>query len=163
MLVWSNYLGGKSAVTDDHVQIGRQFGLFLRRAERFYAGLRCGDAGLDLERGDYILLGRLAGGGPMRMSALAEDVCLDLSTVSRQVGALTAAGLVTRTADPTDRRAQLIEATPAGHEVFARNRERWLAALRDLLGAWTPEERREFARLFTRLNDAIAGWGQENR
>jgi DNA-binding MarR family transcriptional regulator len=140
---------------DDYVQIGRQFGLFLRRADRFYAELRGEQDGLDLERADYILLGRVAGSGPARLTALAEDVCLDLSTVSRQVGALAAAGLVTRTADPTDRRAQLIEATPAGHEVFARNRERWLAALRDLLGDWTPEERREFARLFTRFNDAM--------
>jgi DNA-binding MarR family transcriptional regulator len=37
----------------------------------------------------------------------------------------------------------------------ARNREKWLAALRTLLADWTPAERQEFARLFARLNDAM--------
>jgi DNA-binding MarR family transcriptional regulator len=143
-------------LADDHVEIGRQFGIFLRRADRFYASLRVSPDGLDLERGAYILLGRIAGGGPTRLSALADDVYLDLSTVSRQVGALESAGLVARNPDPTDRRAVLVEATPTGQEVFARNRDLWQSALRDLLADWLPQERAEFTRLFTRFNEMIA-------
>jgi DNA-binding MarR family transcriptional regulator len=101
------------------------------------------------------VLGRVTTGGPGRLSALAGDLCVDLSTVSRQVAALEAAGLVRRTTDPTDRRASLVEATETGAEVYARNREKWLAALRKLLGDWTAGERQEFARLFARLNDAM--------
>jgi len=142
--------------SDDTVQIGRQFGLFLRRADRFYADLRLDPAGLDLERAAYMLLGRIATEQPARLSVLAEDVSLDLSTVSRQVAALEAAGLVSRTTDSADRRASVIAATDAGLEVFARNREIWMAALHDLLADWTPGERADFARLFARLNDTIA-------
>ncbi len=142
--------------SDDHAQISRQFGLFLRRADRFYADLRVEPDGLDLERGAYLLLGRIATDGPARLSVLAEDVCLDLSTVSRQVAALEAVGLVGRTTDSADRRASVIAATDAGVAIFSRNREVWLAALRDLLADWTPGERAEFARLFTRLNNNIA-------
>ena len=150
-------------MTDDYVEIGRQFGIFLRRADRYYASLKAPPDGLDLERGAYLLLSRIAGGGPARLSALADDVSLDLSTVSRQVGALEAAGLVARAPDPTDRRAVLIKATPTGHEVFARNQELWQSALRDLLADWTPRERTEFTRLFARLNETIARLGQEKR
>jgi DNA-binding MarR family transcriptional regulator len=150
-------------VRDEFVDIGRQFGIFLRRAERFYAGLRDEPGGLDLDKGAYILLGRLASDGPGRLSALAEDVYLDLSTVSRQVGALEQAGLVARTPDPKDGRAALIAATEAGIAVITRHRERSLAGLRELLADWTPTERHEFARLFTKFNETIEVAGQSTK
>jgi len=147
-----------AADQDAHVQITRQLGTFLRRVERFWAGTQG-----EPDRGGYLLLGQLATDGPQRLSAAAERAGLDLSTVSRQVAALEAAGLVTRSPDPTDRRATLIEVSPAGHEVLGSNRERWHAALRELLADWTPAERAEFARLFGRFNDALAGREQERK
>ena len=97
------------------------------------------------------------------MSALAGDAGLDLSTVSRQVASLEAAGLVSRTTDPADRRAILVAVTQAGDEVLARNRELRQAALRDLLADWEPAERMQFARLFGRFNDAMARREQETK
>lgn len=142
-----------SELTDDHVQIGSQLALFIRRFERMHAGLRLSPDGIDLERAAYVLLGRIVTDGPARLSVLADDVCLDLSTISRQVAALEAAGLVTRTTDSSDRRASVITATEAGYQVFSRNRKIWLAALADLLDGWSTAERTEFARLLTRLNE----------
>lgn len=142
--------------SDVHAQIGRQFGLFLRRAERLHAGLRLDRAGLDLERAAYLLLGRIVADGPARVSTLADDLALDLSTVSRQVAALEAAGLVGRHTEASDRRASVIAATDLGLAVFDRDRAVWLGTLRDLLADWTDEERATFARLFARLNDGIA-------
>ena len=141
---------------DAHVQISRQFGIFLRRSERLWSNFRVRPDGPALDRGAYLLLGQIAEAHPKRLSVLAEDVSLDLSTVSRQVTALEAIGLVSRMPDPTDRRACLIGATPTGHEVLADNRERWQAAQHELLSDWTPAERGEFARLFSRFNDALA-------
>jgi DNA-binding MarR family transcriptional regulator len=140
---------------DDFLEIGRQFGVFLRRADRFYCDLKVGQ-GFDLEKAAYALLGRIVTDGPARLSVLAEDIGLDLSTISRQVAALEAAGLVARTTDSADRRASVIAATDTGNEVLLRNRAIWQAALRELLADWTPVERSEFARLFARLNDSIA-------
>lgn len=140
---------------EEYFAIGKQFGLFFRRAERFYHGIRFDVPGRPLERAAYGVLARIAAGGPERLSTLAADLCVDLSTISRQVAALEAAGLVRRTPDPKDRRASLIEATEAGTEIFVAHRNQWLGALKELMADWTPEERREFARLFTRLNDAM--------
>lgn len=143
------------AIVDEYMAIGREFGRFMRSAHHFQQGLHAHLADRPLDRSAYMILGRVAGGGPVRLSALAGELCVDPSTVSRQVSALEAAGLLRRTPDPKDRRASLIEASPAGAEVFASNRARWIGALRELLGDWTPAERREFARLFARLNEAI--------
>jgi DNA-binding MarR family transcriptional regulator len=141
---------------DANAEIGRQFGVFLRRADRFYADLRLGPDGLDLDRSAYLLLGRVVAAGPARLSALADSMYLDLSTISRQVHALEAAGLVSRTTESTDRRASLIAATDRGREIYDRNHAVQQAALRDLLSDWTDAERDEFARLLTRFNDTIA-------
>ncbi|MET7421400.1 MarR family transcriptional regulator [Dactylosporangium sp. NPDC005555] len=142
--------------TSEHAAIGRQVGRFIRLSERLFATLKWSDAGRGLERPAYVLLSRIAVDGPFRMSALATDVALDLSTVSRQVGALETAGLVRRATDPTDRRASLIEVTEVGRDVFEENRARWLAIWQDLLAGWTPEERQIFAALFTQLNQTLA-------
>lgn len=140
---------------DEYVGIGREFGRFMRSMHHFQQTLHAHVPDRHLDRAAYMILGRIAGGGPVRLSALAGELCVDPSTVSRQVAALEAAGLLVRTPDPKDRRASLIAASPAGAEVFASNRARWIGALRELLADWTPAERREFARLFARLNEAI--------
>ncbi|WP_426509841.1 MarR family winged helix-turn-helix transcriptional regulator [Dactylosporangium sp. McL0621] len=140
----------------EHAAIGRQVGRFIRLSERLFATLKWNEAGRGLERPAYVLLNRIAVDGPFRLSALAADVALDLSTVSRQVAALESAGLIGRYQDPHDRRASLVEVTELGREVFAENRARWLAIWEDLLSDWTPHQRAEFAELFTRLNESIA-------
>ncbi len=140
---------------DEIFEIAKQFGVFLRRADRFYCELK-GGQGFELERAAYALLGRIVSGGPARLSALAEDLDLDLSTISRQVAALEAAGLVARTTDSADRRASVIAATTNGNDVYTRNRAIWHTALHDLLSDWTPEEQSEFARLLTSFNEKIA-------
>jgi DNA-binding MarR family transcriptional regulator len=143
-------------VTDDeYIAIGRHFGLFFRRAERFYQSIPSDASGPALERAAYGVLGRIATGGPERLSTLAADLCVDLSTASRQVAALEAAGLVRKAPDPTDRRACLIEITLTGAKVLAQHRDKWLGALKELLAYGTPAERQEFARLFARLNEAL--------
>ena len=139
----------------EHAAIGRQVGRFIRLSERLFATLKWNEA-RGLERPAYVLLSRIAVDGPFRLSALAADVSLDLSTVSRQVAALEGAGLVRRASDPSDKRASLVEVTELGGEVFAENRDRWLAIWEDLLSGWTPRQRQEFATLFTRLNESIA-------
>jgi DNA-binding MarR family transcriptional regulator len=153
-----------SADDDEYVAIGRQFGRFFRNGERFYQSLRLEVPGRHLDRAAYHVLGRIAGGGPVRLSEIAGELCVDLSTVSRQVAALEADGLIRRTPDPSDRRASLLEATDAGSRLFTDQRAKWLAGLRALLADWTPTERQEFASLFARLNEAIvAPARQEHR
>jgi DNA-binding MarR family transcriptional regulator len=143
------------SVPDDVAEIARQFGLLLRRAELLRNRLRPVEEGPRLEKAAYLLLSRLVACGPVRLSALADDAGLDVSTVSRQVAALEAAHLVERTADPADRRASLIAASERGRRTFQQHLDRWQAIFGDLTGDWTTDERREFARLLGRINERI--------
>lgn len=138
---------------DEYLELGRLISQFYRRGHLLYQRI---DFDPPLERAAYTLLARIVADGPTRLSTLAGTLVLDLSTVSRQVAALEAAGLVERTADPADRRVSVIAVTETGRAAYVRNRGRWVAVLRELLADWTPEERRDFTRLFNRLNDSIA-------
>ena len=86
------------------------------------------------------VLGRVGDDGPLRLSALAERLCLDLSTVSRQVPALERAGWLVREPDPHDRRAQLLRLTEAGQHALADRRRAAAAVLAAALPGWTDDE-----------------------
>ncbi len=93
--------------------------------------------------------------GPLRLSDLSACVHTEISTISRQVSALTKAGLVEKVPDPDDGRAQLIRVTDAGHATMLRLRDRrddWLAGL---LSDWDPEDIHTLARLLRHLNDEV--------
>src|SRR3984957_8669514 len=105
----------------------------------------------DVESATQLLLLTVAAHGPLRTSALAESVHSDLSTVSRQVGALVAGGLLERRADPADGRACLLALTPAGDAAVAeyeRGRADFFAAVLD---GWAEDELRQFAGLLDRF------------
>jgi DNA-binding MarR family transcriptional regulator len=80
-----------------------------------------------LDPGTFWLLKTIAVRGPLRVTELAGCTNLDTSTVSRHVAQLDRAGLVERTPDPDDGRAQRIQLTGTGSSQlqsgFARRRE----------------------------------------
>ncbi|WP_373299416.1 MarR family winged helix-turn-helix transcriptional regulator [Amycolatopsis acidiphila] len=87
------------------------------------------------------VLTELVNGGPRRMSVLAELESVRQPSMTDLVRRLERLGLVTRTADPGDRRAVLVAATEAGvrylDEVVVAREE----FLRERLTALDPSER----------------------
>lgn len=109
-----------------------------------------------LDHSSFPIIARLVLDGPQRTSALAESLFSDVSTVSRQTGALVHEGLIERHADPDDGRACLLAPTAAGEELFetARaHRNKWLA---DTLGDWKPEDLAQLTELLAKLNADMA-------
>ena len=100
----------------------------------------------DLSLAQVTVLGRLDRVGPCGVSDLAAGERVRPQSMASTVAALLAAGLVSRTPDPGDRRRVLIALTPAGREALAvdrRRREGWLAdAIR---GDLSPKEQRALA------------------
>ncbi len=77
---------------------------------------------------------------PLRVSALAEAIHSDVSTVSRQVSSLVDLGFVTRGPDPDDGRAQALTLTAEGRDLLhgiRDDRDRWLQGL---LTDWDADE-----------------------
>lgn len=104
-----------------------------------------------VERAAFHLLAHLVKDGPHRAGALAEAVCSDPSTISRQVGQLVRLGFVERAADPDDGRATLLVATPEGRRVFEENRRLRNERIAEVTAGWTSQERRTLSRLLGRF------------
>ena len=115
---------------------------------------------LTLARGDvdwaaHLLITKVAVEGPVRLSALAELVQSDPSTVSRQVAALVRAGYLERRADPVDGRASLLVVTTLGEQLHAEHRRIRSEHYQRMLADWDDEECQLFAGFMNRFADVI--------
>lgn len=104
-----------------------------------------------LDRAAYVILRLLQESGPQNVSAVANRLNLDGSTVTRQVSAMHRDGLVHRSPDPEDGRGTVIAATERGltqvDAVSRARRELYDTMLKD----WTSQERTELATVLERL------------
>lgn len=133
------------------VALEREIGLLLRRSRAMSARL-AGQLHPDLDGAAFGLLALLQDAGPLRAGDLVVRLGLDKSTVSRQVASLVALGLVDRSADPDDGRAQVLTPSVEGAARLAQirtaRRERWESDL----GDWRAEDVATLAELLHRLN-----------
>jgi DNA-binding MarR family transcriptional regulator len=133
------------------VRLEREIGLLLRRA-RVISQRLAGELHPDLDGSAYGLLALLQDLGPLRAGDLVARLGQDKSTVSRQVSRLVELGLVERTADPVDGRAQVLAPSPEGsarlERIRAARRSRWAADLSD----WPTDDVATLAELLARIN-----------
>lgn len=113
------------------------------------------DAGLTLPLGDYTLLSHLSRRGPVRMSTMAEVLGMDKSTLTPPTKRLEQLGLIERSTDPTDHRAQLVQVTEAGRSSLGNLWAARTRAVAELLDGWTAEEIEPLADNLTAFAKAI--------
>ncbi|WP_228001017.1 MarR family winged helix-turn-helix transcriptional regulator [Nocardia australiensis] len=89
---------------------------------------------------------------PLRMAALAERLEIVPRSATTVVDALESAGLVTRTADPSNRRSTLITPTEAGRSVLTRMATTRREAATELFAALSPEQRETLRELLATLD-----------
>lgn len=111
--------------------------------------------GVPLERALYVVLARIDGAGPLRLSDLAELLGVDVSTASRQVSAVEERGLVAREPVPGDRRAALLYLTAAGDELLRTYRETRRRLIGTAIADWAAADKRALVTLLERFNEAI--------
>jgi DNA-binding MarR family transcriptional regulator len=92
----------------------------------------------DLSLTAALVVARLAGDGPQRLTELAVGEGLSQPGMTQLVTRLERDGLVRRTASTGDRRGVLVEVTDAGGELVERRRAQRAAALDELLGRLDP-------------------------
>ena len=100
-------------------------------------------------------LGALMRGGPMRVSALAAGLGLDVSTTSRHVSRLEADGLIARTPDPSDQRATKLALTAAGAERMDAHLRHRAEVLCAATKSWPEPDVATLIELINRLADDI--------
>lgn len=107
----------------------------------------------DLQPVGYKLLSTIVRSGPIHAGALAAMLYTDKSVISRQVKILEDMGFVERRADPTDRRASFLAATPEAIERVNEVRAADQANLYRSLRRWGEDDVRRLAELLERLNE----------
>jgi DNA-binding MarR family transcriptional regulator len=114
----------------------------------------------NLDPGTFWLLKSLATQGSMRVTELAGCANLDTSTVSRHVSQLDRAGLIERTPDPADRRAQRVELTSSGRQRLAASLALRHALLTKSMEGWDLEDIAQLDRLLARFVGDIESLNQ---
>jgi DNA-binding MarR family transcriptional regulator len=109
----------------------------------------------EVDRAGYIALRTVDGLGPSCINRLAQELHLDSSTVTRQVGVLESGGLVTRHVDPNDGRSWLIDLTSRGRKAMRTVERGRHHAIDSMLRGWSTEEVHDLARMMTKLNLAL--------
>jgi DNA-binding MarR family transcriptional regulator len=101
----------------------------------------------------YRLLAALDEFGPASQAQLGRHTSIDRSDVVAALNDLAAGGLVERSADPADRRRNIITITRTGTAHLERL-DRLLRGVQDeLLASLSPAERQQLVRLLTRVLD----------
>ena len=107
--------------------------------------------GETLDIGTFYMLKMIYANGSMRVTDLAALANLDTSTVSRHVAHLHRVGLIERTPDPDDRRAQRVRLSEEGATKLATAFNGRRALLERSLDGWAPEDLEQLDRLLTRF------------
>jgi DNA-binding MarR family transcriptional regulator len=101
------------------------------------------------------LLQALHCGGPAIMRDLGMQLGVSARNMTAIVDGLEEARLVARRPHPTDRRATLVELSPAGAAEAERDLGPRLDALAELFGELTPAEQHEFSAVLARLTQVM--------
>lgn len=141
------------------VGLEHEVGILVRRIRRVLAERA---AGVDdrLSTPSFLMLTYLAENGSRRSADIVEHFDIDKGAISRQVHQLTELGLVTRSPDPQDGRAQLIEVTARGHTRLREMSERRRSMLVQRLSDWDDADLAMFVELLGRYNASLGQLGE---
>jgi DNA-binding MarR family transcriptional regulator len=133
-----------------------EIGAVIAQLVRLYGSIRARvTSGPDGEPSPLFLLLKLAHLGPSRASDLAEYLCADPSTVSRQVSSLVKSGLIERRADPADGRASILVPTELGAQRVREQERRRGYTVMPVLQDWSIEDRENLLRLLRKYTDGV--------
>jgi MarR family 2-MHQ and catechol resistance regulon transcriptional repressor len=111
----------------------------------------------DLTTGQFAVLEALYHKGELTVGQVQEKILSSSGTIPVIVNNLEKRGLLTRLADPGDRRRCLLRITPAGEglmeQAYPRNEEMIVAQM----ALWTPEEQEQLVTLLKKFGDDTNG------
>lgn len=131
--------------------VEHQISLFWRRA-RAISNQLSREVHPDMEPAAYGLLTVIRREGPIRLTDLAMNIGVGKPSVSRQIAFLESLGLVSKEADPVDRRAQSIRLTPKGEEKMHQVQDARRQVFQERLREWPIQDLQELARYMSMLN-----------
>lgn len=111
---------------------------------------------LGLHVGQEMFLLRLWEQDGISLSDMADGLCVQQATVTRMVGRIESAGLVTRCKDPGDQRVSRVYLTEKGRNLLQPVAEMWVEVETRMLANFTLEERVLLRRFLLQLYSNLA-------
>ena len=140
----------------------RRLGYLFKHAERLMSELQVEAlAPFDIHARDLGVLLVIDRFEPTSQQQVAERMGVDRTTMVAIIDALEAKGIIARHPDAEDRRRNVIELTPAGHDVLDQATAASDAAEAELLAPLSPEESEQLRDLLARV--IAHGSAQSNR
>ncbi len=137
---------------EDSVEtIELQMALLVRRVTSVASNRKGGS----LDRSAYLLLHQISSQGLAGVKALAEEFQLDISTASRQAGALELKGYVRKVPDPQDGRSYFYQITDSGTQELTAYKQIRLDHITRLVSDWAEEDRQKFGDLLLKFNQSL--------
>jgi DNA-binding MarR family transcriptional regulator len=122
-----------------------------RAAHRVREGVERSLEPLGIRGPHLFILMMMRADGPMSQAALTKRLWIDRTTMVHIIDDLERLGLVERTRDPNDRRANAVRVSPRGEEVLARAGQLAHAGEAGVMSALSPEEQEQLRSLLARL------------
>lgn len=117
----------------------------------------------ELGESAFPILGVVKRMQPVRVTMLAAELGLAVSTVSRKLEPLVQCGWLSVTTDPDDQRAHQLTLTRKGSAALHAERKRQMARYVELLDEETRSQFPEMAKFFTRVAHALHEATEPNR
>ncbi len=111
----------------------------------------------DLTMGQFAVLEALYHKGDLSVGQVQEKILSTSGTIPLIVNNLEKRGLLTRMADPADRRRCILHITSAGSALLAEVYPKNEAKLMELMAYWQPEEQEQLAQLLKKFGDEVHG------
>ncbi|QGN33810.1 MarR family winged helix-turn-helix transcriptional regulator [Microlunatus sp. Gsoil 973] len=132
-----------------------RLGSSLNRGELVERALRASGVSLDRPSMTVLMSLRMAD-GPLRIGEIARRMEVAGPHVTRLVHELERRGLAKRVADPDDRRARLVELTPAGADAATGYMHGIFGWFGEALADWSADDLRTLGALLSRLIDDLS-------
>jgi DNA-binding MarR family transcriptional regulator len=118
---------------------------------------------LHIDRAGYLALRTIEDLGPLTTKALATELNLDASTVTRQIAALETGGYVDRRPDPNDRRSSTILLTTEGRRMMDGVEQERRQGIEALVDDWDERDKTVLGRVLNKLNASLLQNGRSTR
>ncbi len=142
--------------TVSSVEVGQAFFELYHRLHRM-VDCEMSSAGVSLARAKVLM--RLGAHGAMNQATLAGLLGFAPRSVTETVDGLERDGLVTRTEDPNDRRARIVDLTAPGRDALEVALTARTKAMDQIFGGLTPAERSQLVSLLTTVRTNLLQGG----
>ncbi|MEO3945284.1 MarR family transcriptional regulator [Gorillibacterium sp. CAU 1737] len=112
----------------------------------------------DLDRVAFEILLLVKRTGRIRITAIANELEFNPSSITRRVQALKQSGHILTVTDENDLRSSLIELTAAGEEALQHFFDRSVEGVGRILKGWEEDDVRTLAAFLSRYTDSMKDW-----